>query len=304
MSVTFTSFWPALLFLAVPFVWWMRAHTSVGLSPRHLMVSSIVRTTVIVLLVLALMQPVWNRAGTWISVVYALDVSSSVDPDFIDTAIDWVASSSSRGEPAHAGYIAFGGSARGVRTPEAIRSVEVSADGSNRSIDRSATNLETAVAQALRTFDPRYLKRLVLITDGNENDGDMMKVLGRAQEEGVRIFPMPATVRGAGDGFVEAIELPRGIREQEPVRPSTRYCCTVAPAHSLLGLGAVCSVSTNTAGATSLNQGDIFAKVAPATPISVPPMPPTRPSVGPDIEPQLKETRSRLMKTVIPVQRT
>ncbi len=217
MSVSFNSYWPVLLLLGVPLIWWMRAHTSVGLSPRHLLVSTVVRSAVVVLLVLALMQPVWNRAGTWISVVYALDVSSSVDPDFIDTAIDWIASSSARGEPAHAGYIAFGGSARGVRTPEAIRSVEVSADGSNRSIDRSSTNLETAVAQALRTFDPRYLKRLVLITDGNENSGDMVRILGRAQEEGVRVYAMPATVRGAGDGFVENIELPQGVREQEPV---------------------------------------------------------------------------------------
>ena len=237
MSITFNNFWPALLLLAVPFVWWVRAHTSVGLSPRHLLVSSVVRTTVIVLLALALMQPVWNRAGTWISVVYALDVSNSVDPDFIDTAIDWIASSSSRGEPAHAGYIAFGGSARGVRTPEAIRSVEVSSDGANRSIDRSATNLETAVAQALRTFDPRYLKRLVLITDGNENDGDLMRSLGRAQEEGVRIFPMPATVRGAGDGFIEAIELPRGIREQEPVAVTVQVFSRVATTATVALLG-------------------------------------------------------------------
>ena len=195
--------------------------------------------SVLVLLVLALMQPVWNRAGTWISVVYALDVSSSVDPDFIDTAIDWIANSSSRGEPAHAGYIAFGGSARAVRTPEAIRSVEVSADGADRSIDRSATNLETAVAQALRTFDPRYLKRLVLITDGNENSGDLMRVLGRAQEDGVRIYPMPATVRGAGDGFVENIELPRGVREQEPVAATVQVFSRVATQAtvSLLGNG-------------------------------------------------------------------
>ncbi len=217
MSLTLTNFWPLLLLVAIPLVWWMRAHTSVGLPPRHLLVSTVVRSAVIVLLVLALTQPVWNRAGTWISVVYALDVSSSVDPEFINTAIEWIDSSASRGEPAHAGYIAFGGSARSVGSAAAIRGIEVSDDGSNRTIDRSATNLETAVAQALRTFDPRYLKRLVLITDGNENSGDMMKILGRAQEAGVRIYSMPATVRAEGDGFIESIDLPRGIREQEPV---------------------------------------------------------------------------------------
>ena len=149
--------------------------------------------------------------------VYVLDVSSSIDPDFVETAIDWIAASSAAGNPAHAGYVAFGGSALSVESAAAIRSVPVSPGGANRSIDRSATNLETAIAQALRTFDPRYLKRLVLITDGNENSGDIMKILGRAQEAGVRIFAMPATVRGPGDSWIETIDLPEGIREQEPI---------------------------------------------------------------------------------------
>jgi len=228
MSVSFTNYWPALLLLALPAVWWMRGRTSVGLSPRHLTFSTVVRMTVIAMLVLALMQPVWNRAGSWISVVYALDVSSSVDPAFLDTAIDWIEASASRGEPAHSGFIAFGGSARSVSSAAAIRSVEVSADGSNRSIDQGATNLEAAVSQALRTFDPRYLKRLVLITDGNENRGDIMNVVGRAQEAGVRVYSMPATVRAAGDGFIDHVEMPPGIRAQEPVSATVNVFSRVA----------------------------------------------------------------------------
>lgn len=228
MNLALTNYWPLLLLAGIPLVWWMRAHTAVGLSPRHLLVSTVVRSAVIVLLMLALTRPVWNRAGTWISVVYALDVSSSIDPEFINTAIEWIDASASRGEPAHAAYIAFGGSARSVGSAAAIRSIEVSDDGSNRTIDRSVTNLETAVAQALRTFDPRYLKRLVLITDGNENSGDMMKILGRAQEAGVRIYSMPATVRAEGDGFIESIDLPQGIREQEPVSATVQVFSRVA----------------------------------------------------------------------------
>ena len=86
MSVTLSHYWPLLLLLALPPVWWMKAHTAVGLSARHLLASTIVRTAVIVFLTLALAQPVWNRAGKWISVVYALDISSSIDPDFVDSS--------------------------------------------------------------------------------------------------------------------------------------------------------------------------------------------------------------------------
>ena len=60
-----------------------------------------------------------------------------------------MSTSERRGAPAHAAFIAFAGSARNVDSAEAVRSVRVSADGANASIDQSATNLETAVAQAL-----------------------------------------------------------------------------------------------------------------------------------------------------------
>ncbi len=228
MSITVAHYWPLLLLFTVPLIWLMRKHTGVGLSPQHLKFSTIVRTAVVVFLVLALTQPVWHRAGKWISVVYVLDVSSSIDPSFIDQSIDWMATSVSRGEPAHAAFIAFAGSARNVDSAEAVRFVRVSADGANASLDQSATNLETAVAQALRSFDPRYLKRLVLITDGNENAGDMMRTLGRAQEAGVRVFTLLAAVRGEGDSWIETIDLPQGIREEEPIAATVQVFSRVA----------------------------------------------------------------------------
>jgi uncharacterized membrane protein len=187
-----------------------------------------VRIAVVVLLVAALVEPVWHRSGKWLSVVYALDVSSSIDPSFIGTAIDWIATTNARGDPAHAAFIAFGGTARAVATPEGIRAVEVSADGANRSINQSVTNLEAAVIRAFRSFDPRYLKRLVLISDGNENAGSVSRLLGEAREREVRVFTLPAMVRGDGDSWVEGIDLPEEIREQEPIVATVRVFSRVA----------------------------------------------------------------------------
>ena len=228
MSIEFARWWPILGLVAVPFIWRLSQHSTLGSSPRHRAVSAVLRIAVVVLLVSALLEPVWHRSGKWMSVVYALDVSSSIDPAFVGTAIDWIASTNNQGDPAHAAFIAFGGSARAVATAEGIRSVEVSADGANRSINQSVTNLEAAVARAFRSFDPRYLKRLVLITDGNENAGNVSRVLGEAQENEVRVFTLPATVRGEGDSWVEAIDLPDEIREQEPVTATVRVFSRVA----------------------------------------------------------------------------
>ncbi len=222
MSVEFARWWPILGLVAVPFIWRLSQHSTLGSSPRHRAVAAALRIATVVLLVSALIEPVWHRSGKWMSVVYALDVSSSIDPAFVGTAIDWIASTNAEGDPAHAAFIAFGGSARTVASVEGIRSVEVSADGANRSINQSVTNLEAALARALRSFDQRFLKRLVLITDGNENAGNVSRVLGEAQENEVRVFTLPATVRGDGDSWVEGIDLPDEIREQEPVTATVR----------------------------------------------------------------------------------
>ena len=228
MSIEIVRWWPILGLVAVPFIWRLSKRSTLGSSPRHRAVAAAFRIAVVVFLVSALIEPVWHRSGKWMSVVYALDVSSSIEPTFVATAIDWIASANTRGDPAHAAFLAFGGSTRAVATAEGIRSVEVSADGANRSINQSVTNLEAALSRALRSFDPRYLKRLVLITDGNENAGNVSRMLGEAQENDVRVFTLPATVRGEGDSWVEAIDLPDEIREQEPITATIRVFSRVA----------------------------------------------------------------------------
>ena len=228
MNIEFARWWPILGLVVIPFIWRLSKASTLGSSPRHRAVAAGLRIAVVSLLVAALLDPVWHRSGKWISVVFALDVSSSIDPTFVGTAIDWMASANAQGNPAHAAFLAFGGSARVLGSAEGIRSVEVSLDGADRSINQSVTNIEAAVGRAFRTFDGRYLKRLVLITDGNETAGNVSRLLGQAQERGVRVFTLPANVRGEGDSWVEAIDLPEEIREQEPVTATVRVFSRVA----------------------------------------------------------------------------
>ncbi|MFQ5742110.1 MAG: VWA domain-containing protein [Acidobacteriota bacterium] len=215
--ITLNHYWPILLLLAVPLVWWASQHTRTGLSPRHLVVSTATRTAVVILLALALMRPVWHRSRTLVSVVYALDVSGSIAPAYIDSAIEWIDASSAASAASHARYLAFAATPQIVEAAEKIRSLQVSNGAADGSIDRSGTNIEAALRLALRSFDPRYLKRLVLITDGNETAGDLTRALGPLQEQGVRVFTVPAVARAEGDGWVDAIDLPDEVREDEPV---------------------------------------------------------------------------------------
>src|SRR6185295_12822688 len=111
MRFTFDTYWPVLLLLVIPYLWWVQRRTLTDLSPKHLQLSGIVRSAIVALIAFALMQPVIYRSGAWISVVYILDVSQSVAPSAIQSAIQWIQQTNDAGRPDHARFIPFGANA-------------------------------------------------------------------------------------------------------------------------------------------------------------------------------------------------
>ena len=59
------------------------------------------------LVLLALTRPVWHAATRDISVVYALDVSRSVAPAFVESALEWIRGANRSQAPATARYVVF-----------------------------------------------------------------------------------------------------------------------------------------------------------------------------------------------------
>ena len=87
MRLTFETYWPLLLALIIPFLWWTRRGTAAGLSPKHLSLSTAIRIAIVALLTLAMMQPVLRWSGAAVSAIYLLDISQSVAPSAIQNAI-------------------------------------------------------------------------------------------------------------------------------------------------------------------------------------------------------------------------
>src|SRR3989442_15656951 len=108
MRLTFETYWPLIILLMVPYLWWVCRRTAVDLNPKHLRLSTIIRSAIICLLVFALMQPVLYKAGTYVSVVYLLDVSHSIAPSAIKKAIEWIDQTNLSAKPDHAEFVAFG----------------------------------------------------------------------------------------------------------------------------------------------------------------------------------------------------
>src|SRR4029079_18395586 len=124
--LTFENYWPLLFLLIVPYLWWVRRKSSVDLSPTQLTISTTIRTAIVCLLALALMQPTLYKASSYISVVYLLDVSQSVAPRAIQTAIEWIQTTNASGSPDQSEFVAFGSNTMEFSKVEDLKNVKVS----------------------------------------------------------------------------------------------------------------------------------------------------------------------------------
>ena len=223
LPIATRSAWPLLLLLLVPLLWWLSARTRTSLSRRHLFVTTALRSLAVIMLALALTRPQWNSGASDVSVVYALDVSRSVSSSFIESALNWIGEADREARPAQSRYLAFADRAVLVDGIDSLSKIPVTQDGSvPGTLNQSQTNLERALDEALLGLDRDRVKRLVLLTDGNQTAGDVWRVLPRLKEANVRVYPVPAKPRDDGDAWVDGIELPGGLRAQEPVKVAVR----------------------------------------------------------------------------------
>jgi uncharacterized membrane protein len=223
-SAAFEAHWPLALLALVPMLWWVRRRSTTNLGPRHLTTLTFLRTGALVLLVLALMRPVWTAGASAVSVVYAVDVSRSVAAGFVQGALEFAARATHEGAPASERFVVFARTPRLLASAADVAKVAVTenAQAGGVAIQQGATDLERALDEALLGFAPDAVKRLVLFTDGNQTHGDVWRVLPRLKEQGVRVFVFPAAPRALRDAWVESIDVPAGVRRDEPVGVTVR----------------------------------------------------------------------------------
>ena len=85
-----------------------------------------------------------------------------------------------------------------------------------------ATNLEEALQLALSTFPSQGPRRILLISDGNENRGHALTEALRARERGVAVFTVPAGGTAPLPVKVESVASPQDVFSGEHFTMSLR----------------------------------------------------------------------------------
>ena len=216
MSITFENYWPLGLLLLIPYLWWFRSHSLAGLQPKHLVLLTSVRSTIVICLTIALMQPTLHPSGTWTSLVYGVDFSQSVSPTAQEEALLWIEKANREGSPDHWGIVAFGNNPVGLNTENAFERLRTEDLQLLNTLDPSGTDLEAAMDQGRSSFKENHLKRLVLFTDGNVTTGNLSSAISRLRRDGVRVYTVPMSSRTIGDAWIETVNAPTLVTAEEP----------------------------------------------------------------------------------------
>lgn len=221
-SIEFGRPWLLLLLGLVPLMVWMSWRSLAGLGPFRRWLALGLRCVLVTLLVLALADLRLKHAHDSVTVLFLVDRSLSVPEEYggsgSDARLDrrWerikrfmndaVQTRGLAGSRDLAGVIVFGKEPRLELPPS--DAVRLNLNKIESVIDSGATDIAAAIKLALASFPEGTGKRIILLSDGNENLGNAEEQARLAAVNGVQIdvVPLGAGERRENEVLVQSVE--------------------------------------------------------------------------------------------------
>jgi uncharacterized membrane protein len=216
VSVTFGQpWWLISLPLLLPPLVWISLRSLSGLGTFRKILAIVLRSSVIAMIVLALAEMQTVRRSDRLTSMFVLDASNSIPREQQTAAIDYAkAASRKRRKDDLSGLIVFGKTPR-VEVPPAPS--ELNLLGVESTIDPENTDLGEALKLALATFPEDTARRVVFISDGNENRGNLLEQAMAAKSLGVQVDVLPLDYRYDREVLVEKVSIPPEVKKGETV---------------------------------------------------------------------------------------
>jgi uncharacterized membrane protein len=233
-SFEITEPWWLLLLLVIPLIVVMSVRSLAGLGPVRRWVVITLRSSVIALLVLALAEVRLKQAGENTTVLFLIDRSLSIPSDLDESmpeseplnkrdkrwrrikqfVNDAVALRGPGHERDQAGVIVFGRRPRLILPPAEVPRLNFSEEVL-APVDENYTDIAAALKLAIASFPEGSGRRIVLLSDGNENLGIAEDQARVAASNGVQIdvVPLASGYRNENEVLVQRVEAP-AITEQ------------------------------------------------------------------------------------------
>ncbi|MFN3477495.1 MAG: vWA domain-containing protein, partial [Candidatus Methylomirabilales bacterium] len=204
------EFWPffALLALGVLFLEGLLFLRSTGFTPPI-----VFRGLLLFLILFAFLRPQVPYRSDRLNILFLLDTSDSIPFEKrLSTFASLKEAARFMGQEDTAGLLLFGSEPSLVVPPERRFHLPKRLPPLPPS---RATDIEKAIHLALAALPREGGRRIVLLSDGNENRGSALEAAEAARAEGVEIYSFPLRQTFEGEVVVEEMILPQEVKEGE-----------------------------------------------------------------------------------------
>ncbi|HXG13414.1 MAG TPA: VWA domain-containing protein, partial [Gemmataceae bacterium] len=216
--------WWLLLLALIPVIILLSYRSLAGLGPVRRWIAIGLRCALVLFLALALAEAASTSEPDTTTVIFCVDRSLSVPEDlteriekFLNEAVQYRGSGRERYKSA---VILFARRPRLERAPSDVSLLNFRFKDVAFNIDGNYTDIGAAIKLALASFPEGTDKRLVLLSDGNENLGNALEQARLAQRNGVQIDTVALAVgrRVENEVLVQSVEAPSYIEQGSYLR--------------------------------------------------------------------------------------
>ena len=218
-SVTFGNIWWLIAIpLIVPPLIAMSLKSLSGLGTIRQAIAIVFRTAVVTLIILALAQMQAVRKNDKLTTIFLLDRSESIPsaPNWGDAMLGFVNAAVKTQKKTNdlAGVIVFGKEPK-VEMPPSVNLPQL--NGIENAPDAEYTDLASAIKLAMASFPEDTARRLVIVSDGNDNRGNALEQALAAAGLKVQIDVLPIEYLYDKEVLVEKVAIPPDVKQGETV---------------------------------------------------------------------------------------
>jgi Mg-chelatase subunit ChlD len=220
MEYLFTNPGYLKLLYALPIFWLVAIFGYNRLSVSRILTSTLLRSLVFLLIVLVLAGFSWKeKSKREISAVFLVDVSDSITPESREWMWDYVEEvGDGLDKKIKKGLVVFGGESR-VITPtlaEDLDLEDIHRKITEANITSDRTDIASGIMATLGIMPEDSSKMVVLLSDGNQNLGEVLKAATMAANNDVKFFVVsPPPAQKESEILIKKIIAPKEINEGE-----------------------------------------------------------------------------------------
>ncbi len=217
MNFQFTH--PLYLIALIPaLVWtvWLFFKSDVQIGTARRWLAFALRLVIVTAIVLAIAGLQWKQPMEGVNVMFVLDRSDSVPSAQQEAAFKYAVNlSNTKKKEDRVGFLVFGGDAALETTVRETIDPDKQKIFAVVSADR--TDIAGAVRLGTAAFPENGQKRLVVLSDGNENMGDALNAVISAKPLGVTIDVIPLGVARGNDVSLQRLTLPPRVKKGQTI---------------------------------------------------------------------------------------